>query len=64
MGKSTLEKHGETLRLTDFVRFAKECDLVYITAATLYTEDGIECKTSLDKKKNKQWNQLKKKWNS
>jgi len=57
-----LEKHGETLKLTDFIKFAKETGMVYLTAATTYTEDGTECKLSTDKSKNEKWKELKKKW--
>ena len=64
MKKSSLEKHGETLLIEDFVKFAKECEFKYITAATLYDENGLECKTSLTKSKNKKWIELNKKWKS
>lgn len=64
MSKSTLEKHGETLKLTDFVKFAKECGMIYLTTATIYHSDGTECKLTLDKSKNKKWKELKKRWNA
>ena len=61
---SSLEKHGLTLKLDDFIKFAKEYKFVYITSAVLYDEDGLECTASLIKKKNKKWLELKKKWKS
>ena len=59
---SSLEKHGETLSITDFMKFAKESGFKYITSATLYDDDGLECKTEVIKSKNKKWAELKKKW--
>ncbi|CAB4169778.1 hypothetical protein UFOVP903_18 [uncultured Caudovirales phage] len=57
-----LDKHAKTLRIEDFMKFAKAVGMVYITAATLYDERGVECKTSIDKKKNKKWKELLAKW--
>ena len=62
MSKTNAEKHGETLSLEDFFALAKEIGMKYITNATMYTEDGCECKTSLDKSKNKKWKALKEQW--
>lgn len=62
MKKSPLERHGETLEIDDFVKFAKDTGFKYITSATIYDEDGMECRTSLNKSINLKWKQLKKKW--
>lgn len=59
-----LEAHGHTLSVDDFFAFAKGAGMKYITNATMYTENGTEMKTSLDKKVNKKWKELSKKWKS
>lgn len=56
------DKYGKTLSIDDFYLELKSLDVKYITQATVYFEDGTEMKTSLDKKVNKKWLELKTKW--
>lgn len=60
--RTLAEKHGETLSIDDFAKLAKAMGMQYITSATMYDDDGLECKTSIDKTKNKKWKELVKKW--
>ncbi len=56
------DKYGKSLSIDDFYKKLKSLDVKYITQATVYFEDGTEMKTSLDKKVNKKWLELKAKW--
>lgn len=61
-GKSMLENYTETLDIDAFVEKVKHCGAKYITQATVYTEDGVEMKTTIIKSENKKWKELSTAW--